>query len=174
MKEVLWATLKYGNRMPLKYKLKFLKLILFHHINFEVGYKLYGKYLANWGSNEIVYKFEGIKNGLVFKTIELSKVRSLKLEANVSSNILYENNTYDVSLVRIKAIDQNGNLLSYYNEPYTVDTTGSIDIIGPKSLSFKGGYSGIYVRSNGIGKGILKINSNIQNIEIKFEVKNDK
>ena len=174
MKEVLWATLKYGNRMPFKYKLKFLKLMLFHHINFEVGYKLYGKYLANWGSNEIVYKFEGIKNGLVFKTIELSKVRSLKLEANVSSNILYENNTYDVSLVRIKAIDQNGNLLSYYNEPYTVDTTGSIDIIGPKLLSFKGGYSGIYVRSNGIGKGILKINSNIQNIEIKFEVKNNK
>ncbi len=171
MKAVLFATLKYGNRMPLKYKLMFLRLMLFHKINYEVGYNLYGKYVGNWGSNEIVYKFEGVKNNKVFKTIELSKARYLHIGLDVSSNTLIEDNTYDVALVRIKALDQNGNILPYYNEPFSVETTGNIKFIGPNLLSFKGGYSGVFVKSNGKGNGKLIIKTEIENKEIDFIVK---
>ena len=172
MKAVLSATLKYGNRMPFKYKLMFLKLMLFHKVTYEVGYNLYGKYVGNWGSNEIVYKFEGVKNDKVFKTIELSKARTLHLEYTVSNTLLVDDNTYDVALVRIKAVDQNENILPYYNEPFKIDSEGTIDIIGPKLLSFKGGYSGIFVKTNGNkGKGILKIETAIEAISIEFNVK---
>jgi beta-galactosidase len=172
MKSVLSATLKYGNRMPFKYKLMFLKLMLFHKVTYEVGYNLYGKYVGNWGSNEIVYKFEGVKNDKVFKTIELSKARTLHLEYTVSNTLLVDDNTYDVALVRIKAVDQNENILPYYNEPFKIDSEGTINIIGPKLLSFKGGYSGIFVKTNGNkGKGILKIETSIEDISIKFNVK---
>ncbi len=72
MKEVLYATLKYGNKMPFKYKWMYIKLVLFNHITFQKGYELYGKYIGNWGSKEIVYTFEAVKDNKVFKTINLS------------------------------------------------------------------------------------------------------
>lgn len=172
MKQVLYATLKYGNKMPFKYKWMYLKLMLFNHITFEKGYELYGKYIGNWGSKETIYTFDAIKDDKVFKTINLEKVRKTHIKANVSSNILKEGNTYDVSLVRLSALDQNDNILSYYGEGFTVEAEGGIDIIGPNVLSFKGGYSGVYVKSNGKSdKGILKINTQIENLEIKFEIK---
>ncbi len=172
MKEVLYATLKYGNKMPFKYKLMYLKLMLFHHINYEKGYELYSKYIGNWGSKETIYKFDAIKDNKVFKTINLEKVRKCHVEAKVSSNILIEENTYDVALIRICAKDQNDNILSYYNEGFKIKAEGGIDIIGPNILSFKGGYSGIYVKSNGKDDiGLLKINTQIGNLEIKFEIK---
>ena len=170
MKQVLYATLKYGNKMPLKYKIMYLKLMLFEHVNYQKGYELYGKYIGNWGSKEIVYTFEAIRNNKVFKTINLSKVTKTHLLYDVSSNILEETNTYDVSLVRIKAVDQNENVLEYYNEALVVNTTGSIELIGPNVLSFKGGYIGVYVKTNGKkGKGLLEIKSGIENLNIEFK-----
>ena len=175
MKEVLFATLKYGNKMPFKYKWMYIKLALFNHITFEKGYELYGKYIGNWGSKEIVYTFEAIKDNNVFKTINLSKARKLHIKLNPSSLILNEDNTYDVALIRISALDQNDNILSYYNEPYNVSVSGGIDLIGPSIVSFKGGYSGIYVKSNGKGdNGVLNINTSIGNEKLEFIIKNGK
>ena len=173
MKAVLYATLKYGNKMPLKYKLMYLRLMIKYHINYQKGYELYGKYIGNWGSEEIVYKFEAIKNDRVFKVINLSKVDRYHLEYNVSSNILVVDNTYDVELVRLKMVDQNGNVLPYYNEGYVIECSGGIDIIGPKVLAFKGGYSGIYVKSNGNGnKGRLIIKTGVEEKSIDFSIIN--
>ena len=170
MKQVLYATLKYGNKMPFKYKMMYLKLMLFEHVNYEKGYELYGKYIGNWGSKETIYKFEAIRNGKIFKTINLSKARSMHLVSNPSSLILKEDNTYDVALVRLCALDQNDNVLSYYNEGFTVKCSGAIDLIGPDVLSFKGGYSGVYVKTNGNkGIGKLEIETSIGNEIIEFK-----
>ena len=171
MKSVLAATLKYGNKMPIKYKLKYLKLMLFHGVNFEMGYKLYGKYIGNWGSKEVTYTVEGYRNGELFKTVNLSRTKDLSISTNVSSTVLKEEETYDVSLVRIRATDQNDNVLPYYNEPFTLETSGAIEVIGPKILSFYGGYSGVYVKTNGKkGTGTLKIKAPIGEKEITFKV----
>ena len=171
MKEVLYATLKYGNRMPLKYKLMYLRLMLFNHVNYQKGYELYGKYIGNWGSKEIVYTFEAIRNNKIFKTINLSKARKLHLEYKISSTKLIHKNMYDVSLIRISPLDKNNNILPYYNEPFEISVLGGIDLIGPSIVSFKGGYSGVYVKTNGKGNiGKLDIKSPIGNISIDFEI----
>ena len=171
MKEVLYATLKYGNKMPFKYKWMYLKLMLFNHVNYQKGYELYGKYIGNWGSKEVVYTFQAIRNDKVFKTINLSKARKHKLVVETNTNNLIIDNTYDVALVRIKAVDQNDNILSYYNEGFTVKTSGGIDIIGPNILSFKGGYSGIYVKTNGKeSTGALEINTGIGKEKITYNI----
>ena len=171
MKSVLYATLKYGNKMPFKYKWMYLKLMLFNHVNYQKGYELYGKYIGNWGSKEIVYTFEAIKDDKLFKTVNLSKVTDKHLDINVSNNELIEDNSYDVSLVRIRALDQNDNILEYYNDGFTVSSEGAIEIIGPTVLSFKGGYSGVNVKSTGKkGKGVLNINTNIGKISVDFTV----
>ncbi len=172
MKSVLYATLKYGNKMPFKYKWMYLKLMLFNHVNYQKGYELYGKYIGNWGSKEIVYTFDAIKDDKLFKTVNLSKVTDKHLDINVSNNELIEDNSYDVSLVRIRALDQNDNILEYYNDGFTVSSEGVIEIIGPTVLSFKGGYSGVYVKSTSKkGKGVLNINTNIGKISVDFTVK---
>jgi beta-galactosidase len=172
MKEVLYATLRYGNKMPLKYKLKYLKLMLFHGVNYEMGYKLYGKYIGNWGSKEVTYTVEGYRNGKLFKTVNLSRTKELSIATRVSKEVLEEKETYDVALVRIRASDQNDSVLPYYNEPFTVEASGAIEVIGPKTLSFYGGYSGVYVKTIGKkGKGTLKISTPIGSKEIVFEVK---
>ncbi len=172
MKAVLYATLKYGNKMPFKFKWMYLKLMLFEHVNYQKGYELYGKYIGNWGSKETKYTFEAIKDDKVFKIIDLSKVRNTKIKANVSSKTLIDGYTYDVSLVRLSAIDQNDNILPYYNEGYTVEASGGIDLIGPNVLSFKGGYSGVYVKSNGKdSKGVLIIKTGIEELDIDFDIK---
>ena len=137
-----------------------------------MGYKLYGKYIGNWGSKEVTYTVEGYRNGKLFKTVNLSRTKDLSLSTKVSSNILTEKETYDVALVRLRASDQNDNVLPYYNEAFIVEASGAISIVGPTLLSFKGGYSGVYVKSNGKkGKGTLKITSSIGKKEISFEVK---
>lgn len=172
MKSVLMATMKYGNKMPLKYKLTYLKLMLFHGVNYEMGYKLYGKYIGNWGSKEVTYTVEGYRNGKLFKTINLSRTKQLHLDVNVSNSTLVEDHTYDVSLIRISACDQNNNILPYYNEPIRLEVEGPIEIIGPSLLSFKGGYIGTYVRTVGKkGKATLKVISDIETKEISFIVK---
>ena len=146
--------------------------MLFNGVNYEMGYKLYGKYIGNWGSKEVTYTVEGYRNGKLFKTVNLSRTKELHIDTNVSSNILKEDTTYDVALVRLRASDQNDSVLPYYNEPFTVEASGAIEVIGPKVLSFMGGYSGVYVKSNGKkGKGTLKITSPLGNKEINFEVK---
>lgn len=171
MKEVLFATLKYGDKMPLKYKLKYLKLMLFHGVNYEMGYRLYGKYIGNWGSKEVTYTVEGYRNGKLFKTVNLSRTKELHVDINVSSNILKEEETYDVALVRIRATDQNDSVLPYYNEPFTVEAKGAIEVIGPSILAFNGGYSGVYVKTNGKkGYGTLIIKAPIDTKEISFTV----
>ena len=171
MKAVLYATLKYGNKMPLKYKLMYLRLMLFNHVNYQKGYELYGKYIGNWGSKEIVYTFEAIRNNKVFKTINLSKARTLHLDYDVTSTKLIHKDTYDVALIRIKALDQNDNILPYYNEPFEVKASQGIEVIGPKLVSFKGGYSGVFVKTNGKDKkGLLEINTPIGNISVDFEI----
>ena len=171
MKEVLYATLKYGNKMPLKYKLKYLRLMLFNKITFEKGYELYGKYIGNWGSKVTQYSFEALKNGKVFKVINLSKVKSNHIEVNPSSLELIEENTYDVSLVRIKALDQENNILPYYNEAINLKVEGNIEIIGPSIITFKGGYAGVFVKSKGKGSGKLIIDTLIGKEELTFNIK---
>lgn len=171
MKSVLFATLKYGNKMPLKYKLKYLKLMLFHGVNYEMGYKLYGKYIGNWGSKEVTYTIEGYRDGKKFDTVNLSRTKELHIDTLVSSNLLKENESYDVALVRVRASDQNNSVLPYYNEPLELEAKGTIEIIGPHLISFKGGYAGVYVKTNGRkGDGTLIIKAPIGTKEITFKV----
>ncbi len=171
MKAVLYRTLKYGNKMPFKYKMMYLKLMLFHHVNYQKGYELYGKYIGNWGSKEIVYKFEAIRDNRIIKTINLSKAREKRIICNPSSLVLNENHTYDVALVRIKAVDQNDNILSYYNEGFKAEASLGIDLIGGNIQTFRGGYTGIYVKSNGKSdKGLLTIETQFGKEEIEFKI----
>ena len=82
----------------------------------------------------------------------------MDLDIKVSSFELVEGATYDVASVRIKVVDQNGNVLPHYNRSLIAKTEGPIEIVGPELIDINGGMGGIYVKSTGkTGKASLKV-----------------
>ena len=142
-------TATHGYDYPLKIKLSLLKCIIKYHMKPEDAVTLYNKYIGDWGGTSTVYRFDAYKNGKKVKSIIKKPMTMMHYETRVSSNKLIEKNTYDVAEVRVRAVDENGNQMYFYNEPLKLTTEGPIEIIGSDLVSFKGGMTGIYVRTSG-------------------------
>ena len=126
--------------------------------------RLYEKYIL--GNTGLIpeYRFDGVKDGRVVSSITRVPMKMHDLEIRVSATELREDKTYDVASVRFRALDENGNILPYANNPLALKAEGSIDLIGPKFITLQGGMGGTYVRTNGkIGMGKLMI-SGLQNL----------
>ena len=133
---------------------------------------LYTKYIGNWGETATSYRFEAIKNGEVVKTVVKEPMRSVHLETKVSHTKLHEGSTYDVAAIRIRAVDENENLLPYFQEPIKIEVEGPLTVIGDDVISLKGGMGGLYVKTTG-EKGEAKVrlvNPQLEAIEIAFYI----
>lgn len=110
----------------------------------------------------------------MIKSITMSPVTKVKLEATPTTKTLVEGTTYDVAKVNLKAISNNGNVLTYFNEAVCLETEGDIELIGPSMISLRGGMAGTYVKSCGkAGTGRLLIaTERNETIEIEFKVVN--
>ena len=173
VKEILNLVALNGlSNMPKKVYMNALRLILFYRMNMNDAVELYNKYIGDWGGTSTVYKFEAIKDGKVVKTLIKEPMKRVSLMTNVDHIDLKEDKSYDVAAVRIKAVDEHKNVLSYYQEPLVLETTGPIEIIGERIISLKGGMGGTYIKTTGqAGKGILKIRSaQAEEICIEFNV----
>lgn len=161
VKRVLLDAARYGMyHIPFKTKLKALKLILFGHLKFSDAYNLYGKYVGDWGNTARSYRFEAVHNGNVVKNVVKEPVKRIRLQIQVDHTELVEQTSYDVAAIRVRAVDQNGNVLAFYNDPVTFSVSGEIELIGPDITSLRGGYGGTYVKSVGkTGCGTLTITS---------------
>lgn len=148
------------------------KAIILYKMNPMDMVKLYTKYIGNWGETATTYRFEAIKNGEVAKVIVREPMRKPQLSVKVSHTNLHEGNTYDVASIRIRAVDENGNILPFYQEPLKVEVEGPVAIIGSDVLSLKGGMGGLYIKTIG-EKGSAKLrllNPQLETIEVKFEI----
>ena len=54
-----------------------------------------------------------------------------------------------MAALRIKLMDENGNILNFANDPVNVSISGAGELIGPKSFALNGGMGGTYVRTIG-------------------------
>ena len=174
IKEVLFAVSRFGqNGLPLKYKLKMAAVMLKEKLDFSEGVRLYSQYIGNWGGTVVSYRFEAVKDNKAVKTVEKRPVTEARLEVMADSLELAEEETYDVSGIRITAVDGNGNRLPYYQEAVLLEADGAIEILGPAIVSLKGGAAGAYVRTKGIkGSGRLKLlQEQLGELILDFEVK---
>ena len=128
-----------------------------YHLTRSDAVKLYNKYIGNWGGKVASYKFEAVKGEDVVREIVIQPSSRIHVEARPNTNTLIEGRTYDVALVRLRAVDGNNRLLNFCNDPVSFEVTGPIRIIGPSTVSLSGGMGGVYVRSTGIGSATLKI-----------------
>lgn len=161
------------NHIPKRLYLTALKLLLIYHIDFAEVTRLYTKYIGDWGGTATVYRFDAIKDGKVVKSVTKEPVREIRLEAEADHTILTEQHSYDVALVRIRAVDDHGNVLPFFQEPVRLITEGDISIIGPDTIALQGGMGGTYIKSMGrSGRGALLLQSQTAGeVRIPFQIK---
>ena len=114
----------------------------------------------DWGGTSTGFRFEAVKNQKIVKTVMKGPMKRVSLQVWANHYDLKEEHSYDVAAVRIQAVDENGNILNFYNEPVCFEIEGEGSLIGPDMIALQGGMGGTYVKSAGIsGKILLKIHS---------------
>ena len=159
VKIILNEVAKFGlYQMTTGSKLKAAKLMAFHHMKMTDAVELYNKYIGDWGGESVTYRFEAIKDGKVVKELKIAPMTQVRFEAECDRSVLKEIESYDVACVRIRAVDENGNTLYYYNDPVLLKLEGDAELIGPKVIGLSGGMGGTYVKSIGkAGKATLTV-----------------
>lgn len=162
-----------GRRLPKRAWLTALKLVLVYRMKPGDAVSLYNRYVGDWGEASTVYRFEAVKDGKTVKSLVKEPAERVSLVCMPDHRALWEEHSYDVALVRIRAVDQNGNVLPFFNEPVRLEASGDVEIIGPEWISLKGGMGGVYVRSLGRnGQGELTVTSGqTEDCRIPFTVK---
>lgn len=168
VKECLLAVAKFGpSSLPPKILAKFARLMLLKGFKFSDGVELYGKYIGNWGGEATKWRFDAVKGGKLICSVTRTPGQRVHLEVSTSKTQLCEGDTYDAAAVRIRAVDEHGNLAPYWQEPVILKCSGPIMLIGPEIISLKGGSGGCYVKTCGSsGSAELCVND----IKIKFEI----
>ena len=115
----------------------------------DAAYRLYGKYIGNWGDKSIVFRFEAYKEGRLVKELKVAPFEKRVLKAQVDHTDLTEGDTYDVAAIRVRMTDQNGNPMPYFFGALNVVADGDIEIIGEKPVILRAGMGGLYVRTKG-------------------------
>ena len=173
VKELLNYNSRFGaSHLPLPLKRKAAWLMLRYRMNYGDLYRLFGKYVGNWGDAATVYRFEAVKDGKVVKTVRKTPAAQVHLSARADHTELREERTYDAALIRMAMRDQNGNVLPFYQEPVELETEGPIAVIGPKVTLLRGGMGGTYVKTVGkSGRAVLKIRAGqAEPVQIVFQV----
>ncbi|MBO4881235.1 MAG: glycoside hydrolase family 2 protein [Firmicutes bacterium] len=147
-KKVLnYAALHGQDHLPPAILAQAAKCIALYGMKPDDAVTLYQKYIGDWGGAATEYRFEAVKDGQVVKSVTKTPAKKVVLDVRVSSTELIERATYDVSAVRIRAVDEHDNVLPFFNEPLFFETDGPIGIIGPSVISLKGGMGGTYVKT---------------------------
>jgi len=175
IKKILMAVNKYGlDNLTFKIKMLVLKCMVFRGVKMEDAVRLYNKYVGNFGCDDTVYKFEAIKDGKVVKTLVRKAVKNVKFDITTSSDVLIEENTYDVIAIRIRAVDEFNSTLPYYQDSLYIKTEGPIEIIGPKMITLRGGMAGTYIKSShktGVGRVYIGNEYEEKMLEFKINIR---
>ena len=118
-------------------------------IKYEDAVALYGKYVGNWGGESTIWRFDAEKNGMVVRSVTCGPSARLRLEALPSHRELREGNTYDMAAVRIRIVDEFGNVVPYGQLPVIFSVEGQAELVGPKVVTAEGGMCGTYIRTIG-------------------------
>lgn len=174
LKEIINHIARNGyGKLPFNMLWKAAQCIVFYGMKYNNIVDLYTKYAGDWGGTSTVYRFDAIKDGKVVKSVTKAPMKKASLRADAYKTTLAEENTYDVSAIRISAVDENDNILYFSSEPVTITTEGPVDIVGPRVVSLRGGMAGTYVKTVGSsGKACVTLTSPpLGEVKLHFEVK---
>ena len=172
VKDMLNHSARFGSKMPPAVMAKAAVAMARYGMTFDDAYRLYGKYIGNWGGAATVYRFEAVKDGKVVAVVERGPAEGRVLRAEATSTALKEGATYDAALVRIRMEDTRGNTLPFFGEAVSFETEGPIRLLGPKQTVLRGGMGGTLVRTTGKpGEATLTIRADgAEPVKIAFTV----
>lgn len=176
VKQLMNLTARYGvQNLPKSAYLTAAKLVLFYHMNPQEAVGLYNRYVGDWGGASTVYRFEALKDGQIVKSIVKAPMKTVKLKAEVSHQSLKEAESYDVAAVRLRAVDENDNLLPFYSGPVRLHTEGPIALIGGDVITLQGGMGGTYIKTLGeSGSAVLTVQTEqTSSLKITFSIEKD-
>lgn len=146
-------------------KVKFNSVMKKYSLTYDDVAALYTKYTGGW--EERTYTFEGIKNGKVVAKSVKEAVHEVKLETSVYNSDMVHAETFDVARIELLATDQNGNRLNYCFDGVSVECEGSIEVIGPRLFSLRGGAAAFFVRTKG-GRGEAQVKIRTESLGTKI------
>ena len=120
-----------------------------YNLKYEDAVALYGKYIGNWGGEATVWRLIAVKDGEVVATYTCKPSAKLHLEVTPSHVHLTEGDTYDMAAVRIRILDENGNIAPYAQLPVQFALEGTAELVGPAVATAEGGMTGTYVKTTG-------------------------
>ena len=127
-------------------------------LKFEDAYSLYGKYVGNWGGESTVWRLDGEKDGKVVSSVTCCPSARLHLEVTSSAQQLRDGDTYDMAAIRIRILDEFGNLAPYAQLPVRLQLEGCAELVGPDVVTAEGGMTGTYIKTTGEhGKAVLTV-----------------
>lgn len=161
MKKILMAMANHDGDLPLEIKGKLMLARFKSKMDKETINHLYQKYILASENPQTRYIFEGYIGEEKVATLIKGGYTPARIIAEAERHDLIHGETYDVTRISIKVVDQYGNVLPYINDVIRTETTGSVEIIGHTYQSLVGGTLAVYVKTKGeVGTGVVSIKSN--------------
>ena len=162
------------NKLRLRDKVSLAFFMSKYHVDFSYVYATYAKYIQSWGEGSSLWRFDAVKGGKKVASILRGPSTDFHLDILTPRDTLIHQDTYDCLSVHIYKKDQYGTVAPYAFDSVVVETSGPIEVYGPKLFSLFGGASTIYVRSlpcKGTQEGVLRITCMGETLERRFLVK---
>lgn len=146
IKKLFQKIAEYGTALPLRYKLQIFYYLKKYRWKYEHAAEMFYKYHYPSGT----YRFDAYLGDKKVKTVirELAKEPSYTIEADCGELVIDE--TYDVTRIVVKKVDQNQEVLPYAFDAFRVRAEAGIDLIGPDTLALNAGQVAFWVRTNGL------------------------
>lgn len=161
VKDILNESSRFGmNNLSVEAKGKAAYLMMRYGMDHDAAYRLYGKYIGNWGDKSVMFRFEAYKDGKLVKELKVAPFEERVLSVEVDHTELIEDKTYDVAAVRIRMTDQNGNGMPYFFGALNATVSGELELIAESPVILRAGMGGLYVRTTGKeGRGTLTLSA---------------
>lgn len=163
VKNILLSIIRKGWKLTVFEKLKMFFVMKKYKMSMQKATELYGKYIGNWGKENIEYKFQGFINDKCVAEKITNKIYKPTFKVEFDSKSLIEKDTYDMTGIYVTALDEYGNKLHYANNIVTLSVDDSLEILCDSSMAMRGGVAGFYVKTTGKGDQ-TKISLTVQNI----------
>ncbi len=173
VKSCLFALRDHGEtRLPFLEKLKLVWCFAKYGVTKEKMGELFTKYINSWSTSPVEWRFEGVKDGKTFATVIKKPSTRLVIQAIPGKTELCEGDTFDMTSVRVRITDENGNLAPYAQYPVHFSISGEGELVGPDTVTAEGGMCGTYVRTVGAaGKIVLVISTDVtEDVKTEFTV----
>lgn len=174
LRQCLMSAAKHGlAAMPPKDAAKMGWCMLRYGLSFADGVALYGKYVSNWGGEATRWRFDAKRGGRTVMSRTLCPGSALHIEADVSSSVLTEGDTYDMAAVRIRIKDEYGGTAVYAQLPVRLVVSGEAELVGPDVVTAEGGMCGAYIRTLGRpGRARLTVSTaQTGSVTLEFEIR---